>query len=109
MWRNIWPGVEGVSTENRIRILRLIENMTGGTALVESMHGAGSPQTQKVMYARIGQTRYEEEDGQETGGNRGRAFTGVNNRLWSSANGSRCRMRCARQSAWALPIHKTAH
>jgi 4-hydroxybutyryl-CoA dehydratase/vinylacetyl-CoA-Delta-isomerase len=47
-------GVEGVSTENRMRILRLIENMTGGTALVESMHGAGSPQTQKVMYARLG-------------------------------------------------------
>lgn len=47
-------GVDGVSTENRIRILRLIENMTGGTALVESMHGAGSPQTQKVMYGRLG-------------------------------------------------------
>lgn len=47
-------GVEGVSTENRLRILRLIENMTGGTALVESMHGAGSPQTQKVMYGRLG-------------------------------------------------------
>ncbi|RJX34999.1 MAG: 4-hydroxybutyryl-CoA dehydratase [Desulfarculus sp.] len=47
-------GVQGVSTENRLRILRLIENMTGGTALVESMHGAGSPQTQKVMYGRYG-------------------------------------------------------
>lgn len=47
-------GIEGVSTENRIRVLRLIENMTGGTALVESMHGAGSPQTQKVMYGRLG-------------------------------------------------------
>ncbi|MGP8050662.1 MAG: 4-hydroxyphenylacetate 3-hydroxylase family protein [Desulfobaccales bacterium] len=47
-------GVAGVSTENRMRILRLIENLTGGTALVESMHGAGSPQTQKVMYARLG-------------------------------------------------------
>ncbi len=40
--------------EARIKILRLIENMSGGTALVESMHGAGSPQTQKVMYARLG-------------------------------------------------------
>ena len=46
--------VEGVSPESRIKILRLIENMTGGTALVESMHGAGSPQTQKVMYGRLG-------------------------------------------------------
>ena len=47
-------GVAGVSTETRIRILRLIETMTGGTALVESMHGAGSPQAQKVMYQRLG-------------------------------------------------------
>jgi 4-hydroxybutyryl-CoA dehydratase/vinylacetyl-CoA-Delta-isomerase len=47
-------GIKGVSTKNRMRILRLIENMTSGTALVESMHGAGSPQTQKVMYGRLG-------------------------------------------------------
>lgn len=47
-------GVAEVSTENRIKILRLLENMTGGTALVESMHGAGSPQSQRVMYQRLG-------------------------------------------------------
>ena len=51
-------GVEGVSTENRMRILRLIENITLGTAAVgyrtESMHGAGSPQAQRVMIARQG-------------------------------------------------------
>lgn len=52
-------GVEGVPTENRIRILRLIENMTGGTALAESMHGAGSPQAQKVMYTRMGNIEYK--------------------------------------------------
>ncbi|HHW04075.1 MAG TPA: 4-hydroxybutyryl-CoA dehydratase [Thermoanaerobacterales bacterium] len=45
-------GVADVSTEDRIRILRLIENMTGGTALVESMHGAGSPQAQRIMILR---------------------------------------------------------
>jgi 4-hydroxybutyryl-CoA dehydratase/vinylacetyl-CoA-Delta-isomerase len=28
--------------------------MTGGTALVESMHGAGSPQAQMIMYQRLG-------------------------------------------------------
>jgi 4-hydroxybutyryl-CoA dehydratase/vinylacetyl-CoA-Delta-isomerase len=28
--------------------------MTGGTALVESMHGAGSPQAQRVMILREG-------------------------------------------------------
>ena len=45
---------QGVPVEARMKILRLIENMSGGTALVESMHGAGSPQTQKVMYGRLG-------------------------------------------------------
>ena len=43
-------------TENRMRILRLIENITLGTAavgyLTESMHGAGSPQAQRIMISR---------------------------------------------------------
>lgn len=52
-------GVEGIPTENRIRILRLIANMTGGTTLAESMHGAGSPQAQKVMYNRRGNMEYK--------------------------------------------------
>jgi 4-hydroxybutyryl-CoA dehydratase/vinylacetyl-CoA-Delta-isomerase len=43
-------------TVNRMRILRLIENMTLGTAAVgylkESMHGAGSPQAQRIMISR---------------------------------------------------------
>lgn len=47
-------GIDGVSTEARMKILRLLENMTGGTALVESMHGAGSPQSQRIMYQRLG-------------------------------------------------------
>ncbi len=51
-------GIEGVSTENRLRILRLIENLTLGTAAVgyrtESMHGAGSPQAQRIMISRQG-------------------------------------------------------
>jgi len=46
-------GIASVPTEYRIRIARLIENMTGGTALVESMHGAGSPQAQKVFYSKL--------------------------------------------------------
>lgn len=40
-------------TEYRFRIARLIENMTGGTALVESMHGAGSPMAMGVMYRKF--------------------------------------------------------
>jgi 4-hydroxybutyryl-CoA dehydratase/vinylacetyl-CoA-Delta-isomerase len=51
-------GVKGVSTENRLRILRLIENLALGTAAVgyrtESLHGAGSPQAQRIMIARQG-------------------------------------------------------
>ena len=42
----------GVPTLDRIKIGRLIENVTGGTSLVESMHGAGSPQAQRVMILR---------------------------------------------------------
>ena len=49
-------GVESVSTEDRLKILRLIENLTLGTAAVgyrtESMHGAGSPQAQRIMISR---------------------------------------------------------
>ena len=52
--RKYFSGVEGIPTEHRIKIARLIEAMTGGTALVESMHGAGSPQAQRVMIFREG-------------------------------------------------------
>lgn len=45
-------GASGVPAEHRIRIGRLIENMTGGTALAEAMHGAGSPQAQRIMILR---------------------------------------------------------
>jgi len=51
-----YKGKGDVSTENRMRILRLIENLTLGTAavgyLTESMHGAGSPQAQRIMISR---------------------------------------------------------
>ncbi len=48
-----FKGTASVPTEDRMRMARLIENMTGGTALIESMHGAGSPQAQKVMYSKL--------------------------------------------------------
>ena len=47
-----FKGIADVPTEDRIRIVRLIENMTGGTALAEAMHGAGSPQAQRIMVLR---------------------------------------------------------
>ena len=56
-------GVSTVSTENRLRILRLIENLSLGTAAVgyrtESMHGAGSPQAQRIMIARQGNLEHK--------------------------------------------------
>ena len=45
-------GVADVPAETRIRLIRLLEAMTCGTALVESMHGAGSPQAQRIMIGR---------------------------------------------------------
>ena len=49
-------GREDISTENRMRILRLIENITLGRNavgyLTESLHGAGSPQAQRIQIQR---------------------------------------------------------
>ncbi|WP_294464130.1 4-hydroxyphenylacetate 3-hydroxylase family protein [uncultured Anaerofustis sp.] len=60
-----FKGVSSVSTENRLRILRLIENLTLGTAAVgyrtESLHGAGSPQAQRIMIARQGNMNMKKE------------------------------------------------
>jgi 4-hydroxybutyryl-CoA dehydratase / vinylacetyl-CoA-Delta-isomerase len=51
--------------EDRARVLRLIENMTLGRNavgyLTESMHGAGSPQAQRIQIAR--QMNLEEKKG----------------------------------------------
>ncbi|MAA76144.1 MAG: 4-hydroxybutyryl-CoA dehydratase [Salinisphaeraceae bacterium] len=51
------------STEERVRILRLIENMTLGRNavgyLTESMHGAGSPQAQRIEIGRAMQLEYK--------------------------------------------------
>lgn len=58
-------GVNSVSTENRLRILRLIENLSLGTAAVgyrtESLHGAGSPQAQRIMIARQSNIAHKKE------------------------------------------------
>ncbi len=49
-------GRPGATAEKRMRILRLIENLTLGRNavgyLVESLHGAGSPQAQRIQIAR---------------------------------------------------------
>ncbi|MEW6076366.1 MAG: 4-hydroxyphenylacetate 3-hydroxylase family protein [Thermodesulfobacteriota bacterium] len=55
--KKYFKGRAGVPVENRQRVLRLIENLTLGTAavgyLTESMHGAGSPQAQRIMISRL--------------------------------------------------------
>jgi 4-hydroxybutyryl-CoA dehydratase/vinylacetyl-CoA-Delta-isomerase len=49
-------GAEHIPTESRIRMLRLIENISMGLGAIgyqtESMHGAGSPQAQRIMIER---------------------------------------------------------
>ena len=54
--RKFLQGRDGVPVEHRARVLRLIENMTLGRNavgyLTESMHGAGSPQAQRIQIAR---------------------------------------------------------
>lgn len=56
-------GVDSVPTEHRLRIMRLIENLTLGSGAVgyrtESMHGAGSPQAQRIMIARLGNLEHK--------------------------------------------------
>jgi 4-hydroxybutyryl-CoA dehydratase/vinylacetyl-CoA-Delta-isomerase len=63
--KKYFQGVASVPTEYRMRILRRIENLTLGTAAVgyrtESMHGAGSPQAQRIMISRQGNLSAKKE------------------------------------------------
>ncbi|MGB1580374.1 MAG: 4-hydroxyphenylacetate 3-hydroxylase family protein [Nevskiales bacterium] len=56
-------GRDDFTTEERMRVLRLIENMTLGRNavgyLTESMHGAGSPQAQRIEIGRTMQLEYK--------------------------------------------------
>ena len=51
--KKYFKGKSDVDVMDRMKILRLVENMTLGTAAVgyrtESLHGAGSPQAQRIM------------------------------------------------------------
>jgi 4-hydroxybutyryl-CoA dehydratase/vinylacetyl-CoA-Delta-isomerase len=53
------------STEDRCRVQRLIENLTLGMGavgyLTESMHGAGSPQAQRIVIGRMANLDYREQ------------------------------------------------
>jgi 4-hydroxybutyryl-CoA dehydratase/vinylacetyl-CoA-Delta-isomerase len=60
-----FKGVPSIPTEARMRVLRLIENLTLGAGAVgyrtESMHGAGSPQAQRIMIARLGNFEHKKK------------------------------------------------
>jgi 4-hydroxybutyryl-CoA dehydratase / vinylacetyl-CoA-Delta-isomerase len=55
--RKYFATVPGINVEDRMRLLRLVENMTMGRNavgyLTESMHGAGSPQAQRIIIAKL--------------------------------------------------------
>jgi 4-hydroxybutyryl-CoA dehydratase / vinylacetyl-CoA-Delta-isomerase len=65
-------GKSEIPTEDRFRMLRLIENMTLGRNavgyLTESMHGAGSPQAQRIQIARQMQLTYKKRLAQAIAG-----------------------------------------
>jgi 4-hydroxybutyryl-CoA dehydratase/vinylacetyl-CoA-Delta-isomerase len=60
-----FKGIPSVPTEARFRVLRLIENLSLGSGAVgyrtESMHGAGSPQAQRIMIARTGRFEFKKK------------------------------------------------
>ncbi len=67
-----FKAANGVPTENRCRVMRLVENITLGTAAVgyrtESMHGAGSPQAQRIMISRQGKLEQKKKLAKEIAG-----------------------------------------
>jgi len=65
-------GSEAYNTLDRCRMHRLVENLTLGTGavgyLTESLHGAGSPQAQRIMLARLANLDYKEQLAKEIAG-----------------------------------------
>ncbi len=65
-------GAAEYATEDRCRMQRLIENLTMGMGavgyLTESMHGAGSPQAQKIMIGRLANLDQKERLAREIAG-----------------------------------------
>ena len=63
--KKFFVGRDDIPTEKRQRIMRFIENMCLGSAAVgyrtESLHGAGSPQAQRIMIARQGNIAQKKE------------------------------------------------
>jgi 4-hydroxybutyryl-CoA dehydratase/vinylacetyl-CoA-Delta-isomerase len=93
-------GRAGIDTEDRLRILRLIENMTMGRNavgyLTESMHGAGSPQAQRIQIGRQMQLDFKKQLAKTLAGVSAEAaeevtddLTGYMARVFASVGGDR--------------------
>ncbi|EZQ02033.1 MULTISPECIES: 4-hydroxyphenylacetate 3-hydroxylase family protein [Acidianus] len=57
-----FQGMTDYTAEDRLRMIRLLENTSIGVAfLIESVHGAGSPAAQRIMFNRLYNFSYSEE------------------------------------------------
>ena len=61
-------GKAEIPTEHRLRMFRLIENLSIGAELPESMHGAGSPAAQKIMIWRRSNINMKKEEAERIAG-----------------------------------------
>jgi 4-hydroxybutyryl-CoA dehydratase / vinylacetyl-CoA-Delta-isomerase len=52
--RKYFAGKKGADTDDRRKLIRYIEGMTSVSTLVEALHGAGSPQAQRIVMLRQG-------------------------------------------------------
>jgi len=57
--KKYFAGKTGFSTDDKRKLIRYIEGMTSVSTLVEALHGAGSPQAQRIVMLR--QARLEEK------------------------------------------------
>jgi len=57
--KKYFAGKAGSSTDDKRKLIRYIEGMTSVSTLVEALHGAGSPQAQRIVMLR--QARLEEK------------------------------------------------
>lgn len=55
-------GAEDFTAEDRLRMVRLVENVSMGVAFqIESVHGAGSPAAQRIMFSRLYDLNFAQE------------------------------------------------
>ncbi|MEW9491884.1 MAG: 4-hydroxyphenylacetate 3-hydroxylase family protein [Candidatus Aramenus sulfurataquae] len=76
-------GIEGFTAEDRLRMVRLVENVSLGVAfMIESVHGAGSPAAQRIMFSRLYDLNYAEEVAKRLAGMKNNAKFSTNAEPW---------------------------